>query len=58
MLWLKERGRHYRGQWVAVKEGELIGHAQTREALSNLIGDLEQQAAVVITKIPGFRIEF
>lgn len=56
--WLKENSRHYRGQWVAVKEGKLVGHAQTREALSERIGDGEKQTDVIITKIPGFQIDF
>ena len=58
MAWLKENAADYRGEWVAIKDGNLMGHAPTRQALSEQIEVLDEQADVLITKIPPFSLDF
>lgn len=36
--WIKEHWREYKGQWVALKNGELLGTAQTMKDLINKVG--------------------
>jgi len=39
MRWLKEYGKEYRGQWVALDHGKLLGAAPTLKELSQKIGN-------------------
>lgn len=51
MRWLNENAKRYRGQWVAMKNGELMGQAATRQALVDALG--EQTSIIdIITRIP------
>lgn len=38
--WLKQNGAHYRGQWVALNNGQLVGAAPSPKQLAEEIGDL------------------
>jgi hypothetical protein len=40
MEWLKEHWGEYPGEWVAVRDGELLGHAATLDELKRQIGSL------------------
>lgn len=37
--WLEAHGNEYRGQWVAVRDGELLGAAKSPEELVEQVGD-------------------
>ncbi|GIK67446.1 MAG: hypothetical protein BroJett018_52400 [Chloroflexota bacterium] len=51
MRWLNENAKRYRGQWVAMKNGEFMGQAATRQALVDALG--EQTSIIdIITRIP------
>src|SRR5581483_7030486 len=39
-LWLKQNGASYRGQWVALDNGKLVGAAPSPKQLAEEIGDL------------------
>lgn len=49
--WLKENRAQYGGQWVAVKDGSLLGSASSRQELSKTLNDSDA-SNVLITKIP------
>ncbi len=49
--WLKENRAQYGGQWVAVKDGSLLGHASSRQELSETLNDSDA-SNILITKIP------
>lgn len=51
MAWLREHGHEYSGQWVALKDGTLIGNAPTRDNLLNLIGPITREDNVLVTRI-------
>lgn len=55
MKWLKENRNQYKGQWVAVKDGILLGHAQSRARLSEMLADLDI-SDTIITKVPDYPI--
>ena len=40
MEWLKEHWGEYPGEWVAVRDGKLLGHAATLDELKRQIGSL------------------
>ena len=39
MEWLREHAKEYRGQWVAVREGQLLGTAESLKELVSLVGE-------------------
>lgn len=43
--WMRERGREYRGKWVALRDGELLGAYASRE---ELIASLDNNTDVVL----------
>jgi len=50
MDWLKEHWDDYPGQWVAVRDGQLLGHAATLSELERQIESIRESGALV-TKI-------
>jgi len=51
MKWLEENRAQYSGQWVAIKHGSLLGHASSRQELSEILTDLDS-SNILITRIP------
>lgn len=49
--WFREHARQYRGQWVAVREGQLLGTAASLEALSPVIGEDEDAISTIVTRV-------
>lgn len=47
MKWLKENRQNYQGEWIAIKNGELLGHAPSREELPRV-----PERETIITRIP------
>lgn len=47
MQWLKEHWDDYPGEWVAVRDGELLGHADTLDELERQIGDIRASGALI-----------
>lgn len=50
MEWLKNNAQDYRGNWIAVQSGKLIGMAKSHQALLEKLGDVPQND-VLITEI-------
>ena len=50
-MWLRTHATAYRGAWVAVYNGQLLGAAPSLEALRATIDPLEQPASTIITHI-------
>ncbi len=50
-MWVRTHATAYRGQWVAVYNGQLLGVAPSLDALRATIGPLEQPASTIITHI-------
>ena len=48
-LWIRENAHKYRGQWIAVREGRLLGAAQKLRELRPLID--ENPSATIVTKV-------
>ena len=53
MKWLKENHARYQGQWVAVKHGLLLGHASSRQELSEMLNNVDT-SDTIITKVPEY----
>lgn len=51
MLWLREHASEYRGQWVAVREGQLLGAAESLEELMPLVGEGEDAISTIVTRV-------
>lgn len=49
--WFKEHAAPYTGQWVAVRDGTLLGSAPTLQELHERIGIEGQTASTVVVKI-------
>ncbi len=49
--WLQTHALAYRGQWVAVYDGRLLGAAASLDALRSRIGLLTQPASTIITRV-------
>jgi hypothetical protein len=50
-IWLEEHASEYRGHWVAVRDGNLLKAATTLKALKQDIGDGEEAARTLVTKV-------
>jgi hypothetical protein len=48
--WLREHADEYRGQWVAVRQGELVGVAPSLEEMGTIV-DLEEGANLLVTRV-------
>ena len=51
MAWFREHASQYRGQWVAVREGKLLGAAESLEDLKTVIGQGEDAVSTVVTRV-------
>lgn len=49
--WLREHASEYRGQWVAVREGQLLRAADDLDELMPLIGQDEAAINTVVTRL-------
>jgi hypothetical protein len=49
--WLWEHASEYRGQWVAVRQGELLDAATSLEALMPLIDEDEDTTSTIVTQV-------
>lgn len=49
--WFKKNASLYKGKWVAVTEGKLLGAATTLEALTHKIGDEHNNSETVVVKV-------
>ncbi|HDQ71280.1 MAG TPA: hypothetical protein ENN19_04180 [Chloroflexi bacterium] len=50
-LWFRQHASEYKGQWVAVREGRLLGAAHAFDAIASLIGEGEDAASTIVTRI-------
>jgi hypothetical protein len=50
--WLREHATEYHGQWVAVREGQLVGAAPTLDELEVVRG--EDIMSILVTKVPQY----
>jgi hypothetical protein len=51
MAWFDNHADQYRGQWVAVREGQLLGVANSLAELTPLIGEGEDAVSTIVTKV-------
>lgn len=51
MAWLSEHAHQYRGKWVAVREGQLLGVADSLAELMPLIGEGEDAISTLVTRV-------
>lgn len=51
MAWFEEYANQYRGQWVAVREGQLLAAAESLEELIPSIGDGEDAISTIVTRV-------
>lgn len=49
--WLREHAGEYEGQWVAVREGRLLGAAYSFAAIKPLIGEGEDAVSTIVTRV-------
>ena len=49
--WLREYADQYRGRWVAVREGKLLGAAISLEELTSVIDQGEDALSTIVTKV-------
>lgn len=50
-IWLEEHANEHRGQWVAVRDGNLLDAASSLRELKQVIGDGEEAARTLVTKV-------
>ncbi len=50
MAWFDEHASQYRGQWVAVREGQLLGTAESLEELETVIGQGEEAISTIVVR--------
>ena len=51
MVWLREHAAEYRGQWVVVREGKLLGAAVSLAALKSLAGQELDPLSTIVTRV-------
>jgi hypothetical protein len=49
--WLRTHAHEYRGQWIAVNQGRLLGAAHTLDELRPMIDQVEQPRSTIVTKV-------
>lgn len=49
--WFHQHAAEYRGQWVAVRDGQFLGAAPTLQELRPLIGEGEDATNTLVTKV-------
>jgi hypothetical protein len=52
MAWFEHHASEYRGLWVAVQSGELVGAAPSRKGLVEKLGPISNEPDIVISRIP------
>lgn len=50
LVWLKEQGDQYRGQWVALKDGDLLANANNFAEIINIVGN-PRGKGILVTKV-------
>jgi hypothetical protein len=53
LLWLDNFSEKYKGEWVALKQGQLIGHNPSRIALQIQLEELDSLEGTTFFKIEG-----
>jgi hypothetical protein len=48
LQWLKEHRQEYHGQWVAIKDGNLVASASTYQDLKTIVGNVKNTRILVI----------
>jgi hypothetical protein len=51
MAWFDKHADQYRGQWVAVREGQLLAVASSLAELMSVIGEGEDAISTIVTKV-------
>jgi len=51
MTWIEEHSRQYQGQWVAVREGQLLGAAQSLDDIMPLVGQGADAVSTIVTRV-------
>ncbi len=51
MAWFDKHAKEYRGLWVAVREGSLLGASKDLKELKPLIGDGEDAVSTLVTRV-------
>ena len=49
--WLREHGNEYRGQWVAVRNGELVDVAPSLAEMAVIVGQDEDGTSLLVTRV-------
>jgi hypothetical protein len=49
--WLRDHAHEYRGQWIAVNQGRLLGAARTLDELRPIIDQAEDSRSTIVTKV-------
>jgi hypothetical protein len=52
MRWLAAHSHEYVGQWVALRDGELLGSAPSRQLLTDMLGEVAKEPNVLLSRIP------
>jgi hypothetical protein len=47
--WLKAHRSEFRGQWVAIRDGELLARAPTYQQMKDLMGDVKGRGILILT---------
>lgn len=50
--WFEEHREQYRGQWVVIRNGELVSTADSREELDTVLENLDARTEVLVVKVP------
>ncbi len=49
--WLRDHAHEYRGQWIAVNQGQLLGAARTLDELRPVIDRADDPRSTIVTKV-------
>jgi hypothetical protein len=49
--WLRKHAAEYRGRWVAVREGKLLGVAESLAAMKSLVGSELDPRNTIVTRV-------
>jgi hypothetical protein len=52
MAWLREHASEYRGRWMAVRKGQLLGVADSLEELMPIVGNGENAVNTIVMRVP------
>lgn len=52
MAWFEKHANEYRGRWIAIQNGGLLGIGLTRRELVDKLGELATESNVLIVRIP------